>query len=128
MPRYPHTVMLAVVSSLWCGVSASAETLRCQSLNGNINCAGSSGASCQTVDGKTVCTSGHGDVVQSFGGASKPDVTNEDANEPDWNDLPPAPAVKERLQQRGPAGHSVLLQRDGNKLHLRTDWVSVDRN
>jgi hypothetical protein len=61
-------VMLAALSLLWCGVSASAETLRCQSVNGNLNCAGSGGVSCQTVDGKKTCVSGHGDVVQSFGG------------------------------------------------------------
>ena len=67
------------LSTLWCGLSASAELLHCQSINGNLNCAGSSGLSCQTINGKKVCVSGHGDVIQSFGGdASAADVGDEE--------------------------------------------------
>ena len=71
MSRSARTMTLAALSLLWCGIAASAETLRCQSVNGNLNCAGSGGVSCQTVDGRKVCVSGHGDVVQSFGGRSR---------------------------------------------------------
>ena len=79
MSRCSRTATFAALSILWCGVSASAETLRCQSVNGNLNCAGSGGVSCQTVNGKKVCTSGHGDVVQSFGsGKSSRDDANTD--------------------------------------------------
>ena len=53
MSRCSRAATFAVLSILWCGVSASAETLRCQSVNGNLNCAGSGGVSCQTVNGKT---------------------------------------------------------------------------
>jgi hypothetical protein len=102
----------AVVSaSLWllvCGVSASADTLRCQSVNGNLNCAGSGGSSCQTVNGKTVCVSGHGDVVQSFGnGRSANHVTSDAEN-----------AVQKQLEQ---------LDQDSRKLDTQSDWLSIDR-
>ncbi len=70
MSRCSRAATFAALSILCFGVSASADTLRCQSVNGNLNCAGSSGVSCQTVNGKKVCVSGHGDVVQSFGGNS----------------------------------------------------------
>ena len=128
MSRCARNMLFAGLSVLWCGVSASAETLRCQSVNGNLNCAGSSGVSCQTVNGKTVCTSGHGDVVQSFGGGSAPDISDEHSDDPNEPDVPPAPPVKQRLEQHGPNGHTLLLERDGTKLHLRTDWLSVDRD
>lgn len=62
--RIAAFALLTVVGS---GGFASAESLRCQSINGNLNCSGSSGASCQTINGRTVCISGRGDVVQSFG-------------------------------------------------------------
>ena len=67
MSRCSRTFALAAVTIVWGGLSAHAETMRCQSINGNLNCAGSSGVSCQTINGRTVCVSGHGDVVQSFG-------------------------------------------------------------
>ena len=47
MFRCSRTTAFAVLSILWCGVSASAETMRCQSVNGNVNCAGSGGVSCR---------------------------------------------------------------------------------
>jgi hypothetical protein len=123
MPKRTHAALLACFSVLWCGVSASADTLRCQSVNGNLNCAGSSGASCQTVNGKTVCISGHGDVVQSFGHSSPPDMSTDDTGDQD-EDLP---TPKQRLEQHGPAGRSMLLERDGTRLHVRSDWLSIDR-
>jgi hypothetical protein len=119
---------LAVLSILWCGVSASAETLRCQSVNGNLNCAGSNGVSCQTVNGKTVCISGHGGVRQSFGNASPSDSSSHGGNDEDLDNAPLGPAMKERLEQRGADGHMLLLEREGVKLHLRTDWLSIDRD
>jgi hypothetical protein len=132
MNRCSHAWIFAAVSILWCGVSASAETLRCQSINGNLNCSGSGGAACQTVDGKTVCSSGHGDVVQSFGGgtSSHDDATNDDSggSDEDTDDVPPASAKKLRLEQRGPSGHALQIQRDGTRLHIHNDWISIDRN
>ena len=67
MSRCPRTIALAALSIVWGCLSVQAETLRCTSINGNLNCVGSNGVSCQTIDGKKVCVSGHGDVVQSFG-------------------------------------------------------------
>jgi hypothetical protein len=126
MTRCSRTWIFAAVSILWCGVSASAETLRCQSVNGNLNCAGSGGAACQTVDGKTVCSSGHGDVVQSFGGGAS---SHDDAgSDEDMDDAPPAPAKKLQLDQHGASGHALQLRRDGSELHIHNDWISIDRN
>jgi hypothetical protein len=123
MSHLVNAALFAGLSFLSCGVPASADSLRCQSVNGNVNCAGSSGASCQTVNGKTVCISGHGDVMQSFGNGSPRDQSGKAAEDPGAD----APAVKERLEQHGPGGHSMLLERSGTELHLRTDWLSVDR-
>jgi len=112
---------LAIV---WCGVSASAETLRCQSVNGNLNCAGSGGVSCQTVNGKKVCTSGHGDVVQSFGNGS----SSDDAGDEGMDGVPPKPGPQQRLERRDSRGRTLLLQRDGTRLHVHNDWLTIDRN
>jgi len=134
MTSCSRAALFAAVSILWCGGSAFAETMRCQSVNGNLNCAGSSGVSCQTVNGKTVCISGHGGVVQSFGGQSLGNQslgeTNPPAGDPgvsdDTDDAPPP--AKQRIEQRNLSGHSMLLEQDGRKLHFRNDWVSIDRD
>ena len=127
MSRGSRLATFAALSILWCGVSASAETLRCQSVNGNLNCAGSGGVSCQTVDGRKVCVSGHGDVVQSFGGgaSSGDDAAEVGAGDEAVDGGPSAP--HERLERHDPRGRTLLLQRDGTSLHLRTDWLSIDR-
>jgi hypothetical protein len=134
MTRRSRIATIATLSILWCGVSASAETLRCQSINGNLNCAGSEGVSCQTVDGRKVCVSGHGDVVQSFGGTASSgddgaagDAADESMDGGAMDGGASGPVPHERLQQRDPRGRVFLLQRDGTTLHLRTDWLSLDR-
>jgi hypothetical protein len=123
MPRCSRAATFAALSILWCGASASADTLRCQSVNGNLNCAGAGGVSCQTIDGKKVCVSGHGDVVQSFGKGSPSDASDDGANDEGLDSAPP-----ERPQHPDPRGHQLLLQRDGSALHLRTDRLSIDRD
>lgn len=123
MTSCSRAVTLAALSILWCGVSASAETMRCQSVNGNLNCAGSGGVSCQTVNGQKVCVSGHGGVVQSFGKTNPP--SEEAGDSEDMDDAPPA---KQRLEQHDFHGRTLLLERDGTKLHLRNQWLSVDRD
>ncbi len=127
MSRHPFVRLAFAVSILGFAYSASAETMRCQSVNGNLNCAGSSGVSCQTVNGKTVCVSGHGDVVQSFGNGSSAS-SSEDADHPDDGKSEPAPVIHQRLEQHGPANQMMLLERDASKIRLRTDWISLDRN
>jgi hypothetical protein len=113
MPTRSYAVLFAGLSVLWCAGSASADSLRCQSVNGNLNCAGSSGASCQTINGKTVCISGHGDVVQTFGNASSwsQPGDNADAGMDEDTDLP---AIKELLDPHGAGGHAGAdrLKRD----------------
>ncbi len=117
MSRSSRAACFAVLSIVWGGVSASAETLRCQSVNGNVNCAGSQGYACQTIDGKKVCTGNGGGVVQSFGNHAPADDPD------DHDDAGPerAPAA------RGRHGHKLLIERTGQALHLRTDSLSVDR-
>jgi hypothetical protein len=127
MSRCSRTTIFFALSIVWCGVSASAETMRCQSMNGNLNCSGSGAVACQTVNGKQVCVSGHGDVVQSFGGSGSSDWSRQDTNKDatgqaeDPDDVPgPEP--------RWARGHTMLLQQDGTELHLRTDRLSIDRD
>jgi hypothetical protein len=126
MSRCSRTATFAVLSIVWCGVSASAETLRCQSINGNLNCAGSGGVSCQTVDGKKVCVSGHGDVVQSFG-SGKSSGDDAGAGDEGLDGAPSGPAIQQRLERHDPRGRTLLLQRDGRELHVHSDWLSIDR-
>jgi hypothetical protein len=123
MSRRLHTATFTALSILLIGVSASAETLRCQSVNGNLNCAGSGGVSCQTVDGKKVCVSGHGDVVQSFGN-EKPDAGTDQGSDDESSD----PSTEQRTEPRQSHGRTFILQRDGTSLHLRTDRLSIDRD
>lgn len=126
MTRRSVFVTFSVLSILAGSAAASAETLRCQSVNGNLNCAGSGGVSCQTINGKRVCTSGHGDVVQSFGNGSSDDSA-QDGDEA-TGDPPPVPKSRQHIEQHSPSGRTLLLDRDGSSLHLRTDWLTVDRN
>jgi hypothetical protein len=90
MSRYSRAATFAALSILWFGVSASADTLRCQSVNGNLNCAGPGGVSCQTIDGKKVCVSGHGDVVQSFGKGTTSAPPDDGADDEGLDNAPPS--------------------------------------
>jgi hypothetical protein len=128
MTRCSRAATFAALSILWCSASASAETMRCRSVNGNLNCAGSGGVSCQTVNGQKTCVSGHGDVVQSFGKSTASDLSADGADAEGLDDVPPAPVIKDRLEQHDRRGHTLLMDRDGAKLHLRTDRLSVDRD
>jgi hypothetical protein len=121
MSRRLPAAMLAALSILWCAASASAETMRCQSVNGNLNCAGSSGVSCQSVDGKTVCTSGHGDVVQSFGNTAPSDPDDGTSADPSGD-----PSREPR--HRGGQSRSLQLQQQGGRLHFQNDWITIDRD
>ncbi len=112
---------------VWIGASASAETMRCQSVNGNLNCASPSGMSCQTVDGRKVCVSGHGDVIQSFGDRAAP-PSGDDEGTDGLDDGSPGPTMHRRLERHGHSGHPLLLEQDGFRLHLRTDRLSIDRD
>jgi hypothetical protein len=98
MFRCAGVAVLALLSAPLWAAPASAETLRCQSVNGNVNCAGSNGVACQTVNGKKTCVSGNGDVVQSFGKGTSPSTPstgnrNDDADADDdgLTDAPSSP-------------------------------------
>lgn len=127
MFRRSRTATFAAFSILLCGMSASAETLRCQSINGNLNCAGSAAVSCQTVNGKKVCVSGHGDVIQSFGNG-KSSGDDADTDDEGMDGAPSDPAIQQRLERHDPRGRTLLLERDGTKLHIHTDRLSIDRD
>jgi len=113
MSRCSRIVLFAGLSMVCGGVSASAETLRCRSVNGNLNCAGSDGVSCQTVNGKTVCVSGHGDVVQSFGNGPPSDPSGDDTDDAGSRGRGDGPAdaiIKQRLERHDAGGHTLLLE------------------
>nr|WP_294548292.1 hypothetical protein [uncultured Rhodopila sp.] len=118
MSRHVRAFALVGLWVVWCGASARAETLRCQSVNGNLNCAGSSGVSCQTVNGRRTCVSGHGGVVQSFGGGAPPDVSVDDGDERGEPGAAQAP--------EGRRGPGVPPRRDASGLHLQADGLSLD--
>jgi hypothetical protein len=108
-------ISVFALAGLWvvgCGVSAGAETLRCQSVNGNLNCAGSSGVSCQTVNGRKTCVSGHGDVLQSFGGGAPPGVSADDGEDADDLDAARAPEGRELPRPRNHSPGGPSLDRD----------------
>ena len=90
MPRFPRS--LAIAAALFACAPAFAGTLRCTSLNGNLNCAGSGGVSCQSVNGHTVCSNAGHDVMQSFGGAAMDDDPGDDTAGDDDFDAMPHPA------------------------------------
>ncbi|MBK1656809.1 hypothetical protein [Paracraurococcus ruber] len=110
MTRLLPFAALALACSL---LPARAETLRCQSVNGNVTCAGSGAASCQRVDGRTVCTSGQGGIVQEFGGRPDAEAARRLAER------------RLRIERQGPAG-ALTLEREGGRLRLRTDRLDLD--
>ena len=128
MPRCTRAATFAALSMLWCGASALAGSLRCQSVNGNINCAGPGSISCQTVDGKKVCVSGHGDVIQSFGKGSSSNSPDDDADDEGLDVAPPAPPITAHPNRHNPPDRRLLPQQEGAKPRLRADRLSIDRD
>jgi hypothetical protein len=132
MFRCKQTAGMVMLSFSILATPAIAETLRCQSINGNLNCAGSNGVSCQTVDGKKTCVSGHGDVVQSFGGgkgaADQGNAALDDKDSTGMDDSETLPVPHQRIERHDQSGRQVIIDRDGAQIHVRTNWVSIDRN
>jgi hypothetical protein len=116
---------LATFGAVLSATPVLAETLRCRSVNGNVTCAGSNGTSCQTVNGRTTCVSGSGTIVQQFGAAPSgrpaPPVTEEES------DLGPDHTARRRLwlERHGP-GSPLSIEREGSRLRLRRDGMSLD--
>lgn len=140
-----RSFILALVLAAATCAAASAETLRCRSVNGNTTCSGSGAVSCQTVNGRTVCVGGHGAAVQSFGGGaptpeelqevgppdreSGPDVLGG-KGELDDDEAPPRRAQPRLSLSRQDANGSVLsLERNEGRLRLRTrsTTIAIDR-
>jgi hypothetical protein len=127
--------VLAFVLTAAAYASASAETLRCRSVNGNTTCSGSGAVSCQTVNGRTVCVGGNGAAVQSFrGGAPTPEEMQEfdrsGRDDPDDDAAPPVHAKPRLSVNRSDANGPVLSleQSDGRlRLHTRRTAVAIDR-
>ena len=119
---------LMVLLLLGCA-PAAAETLHCRSVNGNVTCAGDGAVSCQTVNGRTICTGNGGGIVQEFGSAPRRGMPAE-ADEPPEDGLrePPQPRARRlAIERRGPAG-LLSVERDGTRLRLRTEQLSIDRD
>jgi hypothetical protein len=130
MPNATLLLPAAVLAVTFLCGAASAGSLTCRSVNGNVSCVGSGGTSCQTVDGKTVCVGGNGDAVQTFGGGHPPpDLPDlgEDDGTADGGPVPLVPPGSRLWIERNGAGAGKLvLRREGRTLHLRTDGLSVD--
>ncbi len=62
----------------------------------------------------------------SASGKSSPDDANTD--DEGLDDAPSDPGIHQHLERHGPSGRTLLLDRDGPKLHVQTDWLSIDRN
>ncbi|HEY0418738.1 MAG TPA: hypothetical protein VGC80_04395 [Acetobacteraceae bacterium] len=108
---------------------AAAETLQCRSINGNVTCAGDGAVSCQTVNGRTVCTGSGGSIVQEFGGAPsrRMPLEADEAPEERQGEHPQPRARRLTIEQHGPAGFRSI-ERDGTRLRLRTEQLSIDRD
>src|SRR3954453_592194 len=108
---------------------ATAETLQCRSINGNIICAGNGAVSCQTVNGRTVCIGSGGSIVQEFGSAPgrrmPPDA--DESPEERLGERPQPRARQLAIERRGPVGF-LSIERDGTRLRLRTEQLSIDRD
>ena len=138
-PR-PFALAFALVLA---AASASGETLRCRSVNGNTTCSGSGAVSCQTVNGRTVCVGGHGAAVQSFGGGTPapeelqgvpsdrdggPEVWGS-KEDPD-DDAPPRRArPRLSIDRRDANGPVLSLERSEGRLrlHTRSTAIAIDR-
>jgi hypothetical protein len=129
----PSVIALALMAAC---ASASAESLRCRSVNGNVTCSGSGAVSCQTINGRTVCVGGHGDVVQSFGGGPAPDVQQPDQSSPDEalggeepdEDVAPSPSEKPRpfIRKNDASGAAMTVERSEGRLRLRSGNSLID--
>lgn len=138
MPKSPLLVPAAALAVVVLCGPASAEALRCWSVNGNVSCAGPGAASCQSVDGRTVCVGGRGDTVQVFGNGDPwpdppkwtgdDDTAEDDGAAADEAAVPlvPPPPWRFLVERRDRDGGRLLLRREGRSLHLRTDRLSLD--
>ena len=119
---------LMVLLLLGC-TPAAAETLQCLSINGNVTCAGDGAVSCQTVNGRTVCIGSGGSIVQEFGsgpGRRMPSEADESPEER-LGHRPQPRAHRLAIERRGPTGF-LSIERDGTRLRLRTEQLSIDRD
>jgi hypothetical protein len=140
MPK-PFPLVFAFILTTAACASASAGTLRCRSVNGNVTCSGSGAVSCQTVNGRTVCVGGHGDVVQSFGGGAPRPEEMQKLDPSDLDGGPDTPASKEDLKEdvappqparpqlfidhRDANGPVLSVERSGDKLRLSTRRTTI---
>jgi hypothetical protein len=132
------TSPVLLLAALFAAGPVAAESLRCRVVNGNAVCAGSGAMSCQTINGRTTCLAGDGAVVQQFRSQQPPrlEAPPEAAPEPDELEteeaVPPPPRGRSlpsrrmQVERLGPAGHWLSLQRDGSRLRLNTDRLSVE--
>jgi hypothetical protein len=142
-----HLILLCAL----CGVSpvsapAKADSLSCQSVNGDTLCTGSGGLSCRTVAGRMACAPGssgscksegdriicrNGTLTQTF--RTKP-PKGDDPAEGDTGELSPQPensrdrntAGRQRLSIRqGPHQQSLSIEQNGQELHIQNGAVDL---
>jgi hypothetical protein len=123
----PSRRLMVLLLLLGC-TPATAETLRCRSINGNVTCAGDGAASCQTVNGRTTCIGSGGGTMQEFGSTPRRGMPSE-TDEPPEERLGERPQPRARrlaIERRGPTGF-LSVERDGTRLRLRTERLSIER-
>lgn len=104
-------VLLTVASAaLFAGTPARADSLSCQTVNGQTVCLRGSGAlTCETVDGRTTCSAVPNDATPGASATPRPVL-------PDV-----LPDVREMLVR-----HGVSVERQGNALRVRAGTVDLD--
>ena len=102
------TVVLLTVAgaALFAGTPARAESLSCQTVNGQTVCLRGSGSlTCETINGQTTCSAVPSDATPGATATPRPTM----------------PDVQELLARQG-----VSVERHGNALRVRTGTVDLD--
>lgn len=102
-------LLTAAGAALFAGTAARADSLSCQTVNGQTVCLRGSGSlTCETINGKTSCS-------------AVPNAEAPTATAAPHAAMPAMPDVQELLARQG-----VSIERHGNALRVRTGAVDVD--
>ena len=120
MPRTAALFAVAGTAVLLLLPVAKAETLACQTVNGQTMCMRGSGSmSCQTTNGQTICNQGSGSL--SCQTVNKRTVCSTDPNStPSVKELPQLPS-----DLKGYLNQEVTVEQDGGKLRVRAGGVDI---
>lgn len=119
MPQIAALLAVAA-TALLLSPAARAESLSCQTVNGQTMCMRGSGSlSCQTVNGQTLCQQGSGSL-------SCQTVNKRTVCSTDPKDVPGPEALPQRPPDlKGSLDQDVTVEQDGGKLRVRAGGVDV---